>query len=109
MIYTVPLELGGKELTLEFNSKAYMAMHELTGIDLVMGGWKAEDLGTKEINCLLFAGAITHHPDLEFDWCLANIRARDMKRILKALFDAYDRSMPEPEPGEKENPPKPVT
>jgi hypothetical protein len=108
MIYAVPLELAGRELTLEFNSRAYMAMHEYTGIDL-LGEWEPEDLSTKDIPCFLLAGAITHHPDLGFDWCMDNLRGRDMTRVLKALFDAYKRSMPEPDPEAKTNPPKPVT
>lgn len=107
MVYTVPLELGGKQLTLEFNYRAYMAMHEYTGIDL-LGEWRPSDLGTKDIACFLLAGAVTHHPDLEFEWVINQLRGRDTERVLEALFDAYKRSLPEQDPEEAANPPKPV-
>lgn len=105
--YAVPLELGGRELMLEFNFKAYMAMHEYTGIDL-LGEWNPADLDAKATACFLLAGAITHHPDIEFEWVIGQLRGRDCARVLKALFDAYKRSLADPEPGDKANPPKPA-
>jgi hypothetical protein len=107
MVYTVPLELGGKNLTLEFNYRAYMAMHEYTGID-VLGKWFPSQMGRREEVCFLLAGAVTHHPDLEFEWVINQMHGRETERVLEALFDAYKRSMPEPDPEEAENPPKPV-
>lgn len=107
MVYTVPLELGGKTLTLEMNYRAYMAMQEYTGIDL-LGRWRLSDMGRREEACFLLAGAITHHPDLEFEWVINQMHGRETQRVLEALVDAYRRSVPEPDPEEAENPPKPV-
>lgn len=109
MVYTVPLELGGRTLTLEMNYRAYMAMHEYTGIDL-LGAWRLSDMGRREEVCFLLAGAITHHPDLEFEWVIDQMHGRETERVLEALVDAYRRSVPDPppEPEEGANPQKPV-
>jgi hypothetical protein len=109
MVYTVPLELGGRELTLEFNYKAYMAMFEYSGIDL-LGLWDTGKFSSKDIASFLLSGTLTHHPDLEFDWVITQLNGRNTVKVLSALLDALRRSMPDPEPDPETaaNPPRPV-
>ncbi len=104
-IYTVPLVLGDRELKLEFNYKAYMAMFEYTGIDL-LAGWDSNMLGLKEKVCLLLSACITHHPEIQFDWYVEQLRGKNTMPIMKAVFAAFDLSMPERDVAA--NPPTPV-
>jgi len=102
---TRTIELDGAEYKCEFNFRAYAAMKELTGISLLLG-WNDSELDAKEYACLLFAGLITHHPDIEFDFCLNSLNGENFEEVVKTLFDAYRASLPKPK--EDADPKKPI-
>lgn len=99
------VELAGKPHSIEFNFKAYAAMKELTGVSLLKG-WDDSELDAKEYACLLFSGLITHHPDIEIEFCFAALSDGDFVEIIRVLFDAYRASLPKPK-DEPANPTKP--
>jgi hypothetical protein len=103
---TRTVELDGKSLTVEFNFRAYSAMKELTGISLLMG-WDESAFDAKEYACLLFAGLITHHPDIEFDHCLNSLSGENFAEVVKVLWEAYRASLPKSKE-DAANPKQPV-
>jgi hypothetical protein len=92
---TRTIELDGKQLTVEFNFRAYAAMKELSGISLLLG-WDNSELDAKEYACLLFSGLITHQPDIDFDFCINSLNGENFGEVVKTLFDAYRSSLPKP-------------
>jgi hypothetical protein len=104
---TRPVELNGEPYIIEFNFRAYAAMKELTGISLLMG-WDEDKLDAKEYACLLFSALITHHPDIEFDFCLNTLNGENFVGVVKALWDAYRASLPKPTETSEANPQKPI-
>jgi hypothetical protein len=99
------VELDGKKFTVEFNFLAYNAMKELTGISLFKG-WDESAFDAKEYSCLLFAGLLTHQPDIKIDFCQTALNGENFVEVVKALFEAYVANLPKPK--EDANPKKPV-
>jgi hypothetical protein len=101
---TRAIELDGKRYTVVFNFHAYTVMKELTGISLLMGWDTAFD--AREYACFLYAGLITHHPDVELQFCFDSLCGETFIAIEHMLWDAYKASMPRPK--EDANPQKPI-
>jgi hypothetical protein len=104
---TRTVELDGKPYTVEFNFRAYAAMKELTGISLLMG-WDEDKIDAKEYACLLLSGLLTHHFDVEFDFCLNVLNGENFVEVVKVLWEAYRASLPKPTEDEAANPQKPI-
>jgi hypothetical protein len=102
---TVKLYLDGQQYIVEFNFRAYAAFLELTGISLLKG-WNASTIDAKEIACLLYAGLLTHHRDIEIDFCFDTLRIDNFDAVYSKLIEAYKLSLPKPK--EDSNPPMPV-
>jgi hypothetical protein len=100
------LDLDGKSHVVEFNFRAYAAMKELTGISLIRG-WDPTTIDAKEIACLLYAGLLTHHRDIDLEFCFSTLRMDNLNEVYGTLLAAYRASLPKPK--EDENPPKPVS
>jgi len=99
------LTIDGTGYSCEFNFRAYAAMHELTGISLIKG-WDPTLIDAKEIACLLYAGLLTHHRDIDLEFCFNSLRADNFGEIYSVVLEAYKASLPQPKEGT--NPPKPV-
>ena len=99
------IELEGKQFTVEYNFHAYTVMKELAGISLLMGCDPTE-WDAKEYACFLYSGLITHHADVELEFCFAVLNGENWFDVAQILFDAYKASLPKPK--EDANPPKPI-
>jgi hypothetical protein len=114
-----PITIAGKQFTLEYPIPAYWAFEDATGIDLlkpderpkeeIMAEYLAKPVRQRMQDSLwlLWAGLITHHPNITIEEVRSMVFLKDMGRIEAAVGEAQRASMldiepPAPQDGEQE-------